>query len=311
MRIAVFGTGGVGGYFGGKLAQAGEDVVFIARGEHLKAIRQNGLRVDSVLGDFIVRPASATDSPAEAGAVDVVLVATKAWQVAEAAGAMKPLIGPQTAVVPLGNGIEHLDQLEKAVGREHLLGGLTRISAFIAGPGHIRHVGIQPYIAFGELDHRASERAAALRDAFARIPEIKVELPADIHLAMWEKFVFIAAVSGVGAVTRRPMGVYRSVPETRAMLSAALEEVVAVGRAQGVALAPDTAQRILATNIDSAAPGVIASMQKDIMEGKPSELEAQTGAVIRLGRAGGVPTPTHAFLYASLLPMELQARGKD
>jgi 2-dehydropantoate 2-reductase len=311
MRIAVFGTGGVGGYFGGKLAQAGEDVVFIARGEHLNAIRRNGLRVDSLLGDFSVQPASATDSPAEAGVVDVVLVATKAWQVAEAAEAMQPLIGPRTAVVPLGNGIEHLDQLEKAVGREHLLGGLTRISAFITGPGHIRHAGIQPYIAFGELDHRPSERAAALHDAFARIPEIKAELPADIHLAMWEKFVFIAAVSGVGAVTRQPMGGYRSVPETRAMLSAALEEVVAVGRAQGVALAPDTAQRILATNIDSAAPGVIASMQKDILEGRPSELEAQTGAVIRLGRAGGVPTPTHAFLYASLLPMELKARGKD
>jgi 2-dehydropantoate 2-reductase len=310
MRIAIFGTGGVGGYFGARLAQTGEDVTFIARGEHLRAIRQDGLRVDSIQGDFLVKPAQASDTPAEVGPVDLVLVTTKAWQVPEAAGAMKPLIGPQTMVVPLGNGIEHLDQLEKAVGREHLLGGLSRISAFIAGPGHIRHVGIQPYIAFGELDHRPSPRLEALRQTFARISEIKVEVPADIHIAMWEKFVFIAAVSGVGAVTRQPMGVYRSVPETRAMLVAALEEVAAVGRAQGVALAQDTAQKILANTIDPAAEGVIASMQKDIMEARPSELEAQTGAVIRLGRAGGVPTPTHEFLYASLLPMELKARGK-
>ena len=310
MRIAVFGTGGVGGYFGGKLAQAGEDVTFIARGKHLQAIRADGLQVDSINGDFMVKPAQATDNPAEVGPVDLVLAATKAWQVPEAAEAMKPLIGPQTMVLPLGNGIEHLDQFEQALGREHLLGGLSRISAFIAGPGHIRHVGIPPYIAFGELDHHPSARVEALRQIFARIPDIKVELPGDIHVAMWEKFVFIAAVSGVGAVTRQPMGVYRSMPETRAMLSAALEEVAAVGRAREVALAPDISKKILANNIDPAGAGVMASMQKDIMEGKPSELEAQTGAVIRMGRAAGVATPTHDFLYASLLPMEMKARGQ-
>jgi 2-dehydropantoate 2-reductase len=299
----------VGGYFGGRLAQAGEEVTFIARGEHLRAIRRNGLRVDSIQGDFVVKPARATDTPAEIGNVDLVLATTKAWQVAEAAEAMRPLIGPQTMVLPLGNGIEHLEQLERAVGREHLLGGLSRISAFIAGPGHIRHVGMQPYLAFGELDGRPSPRLEALRQVFARLPDVKAEVPADINIAMWEKFVFIAAASGVGAVTRQPIGVYRSVPETRLMLAAALEETVRVGRARGVALAEDTAQRILTQNIDPAAQDVIASMQKDIMEGRPSELEAQTGAVIRMGRAGGVPTPTHAFLYASLLPMELKARA--
>jgi 2-dehydropantoate 2-reductase len=310
MRIAVFGTGGVGGYFGGKLAQAGEDVTFIARGKHLQAIRADGLQVDSINGDFVVKPAQATDNPAEVAPVDLVLAATKAWQVPEAAEAMKPLIGPGTMVLPLGNGIEHLDQFEQALGREHLLGGLSRISAFIAGPGHIRHVGIPPYIAFGELDHHPSARVEALRQVFARIPDLKVELPADIHIAMWEKFVFIAAVSAVGAVTRQPMGVYRSMPETRAMLSAALEEVAAVGRARDVALAPDISKKILANNIDPAGAGVMASMQKDIMEGRPSELEAQTGAVIRMGRAAGVATPTHDFLYASLLPMEMKARGQ-
>ncbi|MBI3739356.1 MAG: 2-dehydropantoate 2-reductase [Chloroflexi bacterium] len=308
MKFAIFGTGGVGGYFGGKLAQAGEDVTFIARGEHLKAIQQNGLRVDSISGDFLVKPAKATDDPAKIGTVDVVFLCTKAWSVTEAIEQMKPLIGKETFVMWLGNGIEPTDQLEKAFGRAQVLGGLTRISSFIIGPGHIQHVGIHPYIAFGELDHSRTPRVENLRQVFERLPGIKVEVPDDIHVAMWEKFVYIAAVSGVGAVTRQPNGVFRSVPETRAMLTSALEEVVKVAQARGIAL-KDTVKKLL-ENIDKAGYEVIASMQKSIMEGKPSELEAQTGAVVRMGRALGVPTPTHDFIYAALLPMELKARGK-
>ncbi len=310
MKFAIFGTGGVGGYFGGKLAQAGEDVTFIARGEHLKAIQQNGLRVDSIAGDFMVKPAKATDDPAKIGAVDVVLLCTKAWSVPEAIEQMKPLIGEKTIVVWLGNGIEPTDQLEKAFGRAHVIGGLTHISSFIAEPGHIQHVGITPHIAIGELDHSRSERVENLLKIFARIPEIKADSPDDIHLAMWEKFAFIAATSGVGAVTRQPMGVYRSVPETRALLIAVLDEVVEIGRARGIAFDEDATQKILRNEIDPKPAGVFASMQKAIMEGRPSELESQTGAVIRMGRELGIATPANDFIYAALLPMELKARGK-
>jgi 2-dehydropantoate 2-reductase len=310
MKFAVFGAGGVGGYFGGKLAQAGEDVVFIARGEHLKAIRQNGLRVDSILGNFVVRPAKATDDPAEVGAVDAVLVCTKAYSVPEAIEQMKPLMGENSFAVWLGNGIEPTDQLVNAFGQKRVIGGLTHISAFIAEPGRIQHVGIQPHIAIGELDRSHSERVNRLLQIFARIPEIKADVPDDIRAAMWEKFIFIVGTSGVGAVTRQPMGVYRSVPETRAMLLKVLEEVVQVARARGVALDENAAQRILVNEIDTKGAGVIASMQKAIMEGKPSELDNQTGAAIRMGRELNVPTPVNDFIYAALLPMELKARGK-
>jgi 2-dehydropantoate 2-reductase len=298
----------VGGYFGGRLAQAGDDVTFIARGEHLKAIRERGLRVESINGDFTVQPAQAADDPAAVGAVDVVLVAVKAWQLPDAILQMKPLVGAHTSVVWLGNGIEGTDQLVDAFGRERVVGGLCRISSFLGGPGVVQHVGVQPYIAFGELDQTQSPRVEALRAAFARFPEMRVEAPVNIHIALWEKFIYIAAVSGVGAVTRQPIGVYRALPESRAMLLSALEETAAVGRVRGIPLDANVAQKFL-TNIDQFVPSLLASMQKDIIEGRPSELEAQTGAVTRLGRQLHIPTPTHDFIYAALLPQERKARG--
>jgi 2-dehydropantoate 2-reductase len=307
MRIAVFGTGGVGGYFGGRLAQAGEEVIFIARGAHLKALRAHGLRVDSLKGDFVVHPTHATDDPAQVGAVDAVLVGVKAWQVSEAAQAMPPLVGPETFVIPLQNGVEAPSQLTAILGAEHVLGGLCSIISFVAGPGHIRHVGAEPYIAFGELSHRSGVRAERLRQAFARAG-VHVEIPPDIQSAMWEKFLFIAAWGGVGAVTRAPVGVVRSVPETRRMMEEAMHEIFAVARARKVSLTDESIRKGMSF-IDNLQPGATASMQRDIMEGRPSELEAQNGAVVRLGHEAGVPTPVHAFVYHSLLPSELRARG--
>ena len=308
MRVAVFGAGGVGGYFGGRLAQAGEDVVFIARGEHLRAIQSNGLRVDSIKGDFHVQPAQATDDPRRVGVVDAILVAVKAWQVAEAARAMRPLVGPSTFVVPLQNGVDAPYELIDALGAGHTLGGLCRISALIAAPGHIRHVGVEPYIAFGELDRSPSERSEQLRAVFERAG-VQVEVPVDIHVALWEKFVFIAAISGVGGVARAPLGVLRSVPETRQMLAKAMQEIVAVAKARGVNLSPGLVARTLAF-IDGSPFGVNASMQRDITEGRPSELHYQNGAVVRMGRKLGVPTPVNACIFASLLPQEMRARGE-
>lgn len=308
MRIAVFGTGGVGGYFGGRLARAGEDVHFIARGEHLRAIQTGGLRVDSILGDFIVEPAQASDDPSQVGVVDVVILGVKAWDVPNAAQAMRPMVGNQTFVVPLENGVDAPEQLASVLGKEHVMGGLCQISAFIAGPGHIRHVGIEPFVAFGELDGRPSQRAEGLLQVL-EAAGVKAAIPPDIQISMWEKFLFIATVSGLGAVTRAPADIYRSLPETRQMLIAAFEEIVALARARGVMLPEDTVEKRLAF-VDNLPDGLLASMQRDILEGKPSELASQNGAVVRMGAELGVPTPVHSFIYNCLLPQELRARGQ-
>jgi 2-dehydropantoate 2-reductase len=308
VRIAVFGTGAVGGYFGARLAQAGEEVAFIARGEQLRALQDRGLRVDSPKGDFAVRPVRATDDPAQVGPVDVVLVGVKAWQVGEAAQAMRPLVGPETFVVPLQNGVEAPSQLAAVLGDEHVLGGLCRIISQVVEPGHVRHAGLEPYVALGELDNRPSERAARLRETFARAG-VAAEVPPDIGVAMWGKFLFIASFSGVGAVTRVPAGVLRSLPETRRMLEGAMHEVLAVARARGIGLPEESISQTLGL-IDGLPPGGTASMQRDIVAGRPSELESQNGAVVRLGREAEVPTPLHAFIYHTLLPLELRARGQ-
>jgi 2-dehydropantoate 2-reductase len=308
MRIAVIGAGGVGGYFGGRLAQGGKEVIFIARGDHLRALQSAGLRVESLNGDFSLPNVQATHDPARVGPVDAVLVAVKAWQVPEAAEAMRRLCRPGTAVVPLQNGVDAPAQLAAVLGRDAVLGGLCQIVSFIAAPGHIRHTGIEPYIAFGELNGQPSQRAEALRDAFERAG-VRAEIPADIQLAMWDKFLFISAFGGVGAVTRAPAGAMRTVPETRQMLRAALLEVVAVARAQGVDLVEAAVERKMAF-IDGMPEGATASMQRDIIAGRASELETQSGAVVRLGSERGVATPVHHFIYQSLLPQELRARGK-
>lgn len=309
MRIAIFGTGGVGGYFGGRLAQAGEEVIFIARGEHLQAMQNHGLRVDSVSGDFVVQPAQATDDPAQVGPVDVVLLGVKAWQVSQAAEAMRPMVGPETFVVPLQNGVDAPTQLAEVLGAEHVLGGLCRLISFVTGPGHIRHAGMEPFIEFGELDNRATERTQRLHRAFEQAQGVTVEISADIQAALWRKFLFIATVSGIGSVTRAPIGILRGVPETRQMLRQVMQEIFEVAQAYGITLPAGVIDQTL-TFIDSIPPQGTASMQRDIMEGRPSELESQNGAVVRLGKEVGVETPVNAFIYHSLLPLEKRARGE-
>ena len=307
MRIAVFGAGAVGGYFGGRLAVSGHDVTFIARGTTLAALRERGLIVGSVNGDFTVHPAQATDDPSAIGHVDAVIVAVKAWQVPDAALAMHPLVGAETVVVPLENGVEAAGQLAAVLGRDAVAGGICHIVAFQVAPAHIRHAGLEPRIAFGELDKRPSARLERLRGAFEGAG-VEASVAPDITVAMWEKFLFIASLSGLGAVTRVPAGVVRSLPETRALAVQALEEIAAVAGAHGVGLPPDAVERTLAF-IDALPYEATASMQRDIMEGRPSELEAQNGAVVRLGASAGVPTPVAAFVYAALLPQERAARG--
>ena len=308
MRIAVFGAGSVGGYFGGRLALAGaDDVVFIARGAHLQALRRQGLRVESPKGDFTVPSVRATDDPTQVGPVDVILAAVKAWQVTEVAQAMRPMLGPQTCVVPLQNGLEAPAQVSAVLGPKHVLGGTCVISSTVTAPGCIRHLGLEPSITFGAPDDHPDPRAERLREAFLRADVIAI-IPADIQVAIWEKFMAIR-LGPVGAVARAPVGVLRSVPETRRLVEQAGVETLMVARARGIDLAQDSPARMMAA-LDTIAPGIIASLQRDIEAGRPSELDALTGALVRLGAEVGVATPLHAFIYHTLLPQELRARGQ-
>ena len=293
MKIAVYGTGAVGGYFGGRLAKAGNEVHFIARGRTLEALRKKGLQVESINGDFSLHPVQASDSPAGIGAVDLVIVGVKAWQVPDAARGIVPLIGPQTMVLPLQNGIEAPDHLALALGRRHVLGGLCRIISYQVEPGHIRHVSSEPTIVFGELNGTASSRVEA----------------ENVLVAMWEKFIFIASISGIGAVSRVPFGVVRRVAETRSLYRNSLEEILNVAQAHGIPVPQDIVDRMLRF-LDSLSPAGTSSMQRDIMNGLRSELEEQNGAVVRLAREVGLNVPVNRFIYNALLPAEKIARGE-
>jgi 2-dehydropantoate 2-reductase len=308
MRIVVFGTGGSGGYFGAQLTRAGADVIFIARGDHLTAIRKHGLCIESPAGEAAFRPTLATDDPTQVDKADVVLVGVKAWQVTQAAEAIRPMIGPQTFVVPLQNGVEAPSQLAAALGSEHVLGGLCGTFSWVTAPGRIRSVGAGNYIKFAELGNRPSDRAEQLRRVFERAG-VNAEIPSDIHKALWQKFLLVTSFGGVGAVTRAPIGIIRTIPETRRLLEQCMQEVLALARARQVALA-DTVVADTMTVVDSLAARGTTSLQRDIMDGKPSELEFWNGAVVRLARDVEVATPLHEFIYQCLLPQEMQARGK-
>jgi 2-dehydropantoate 2-reductase len=218
------------------------------------------------------------------------------------------MLGPDSFLVPLQNGVEAAGEAAAIVGPGRVVAGLCKIVSYIAGPGRIRHAGVPPSIEFGERDRRRSERVAALRAAFEKCAGLTVETPADIDAAVWEKFLFIAPVSGVGAVTGMPVGIVRSVRESRQLLVAAMREVFDLARRRGVDLPEGAVERTL-RYVDSLPEEATASMQRDVQEGRPSELEYQTGAIVRLGRAAGVAVPVHEFLYASLLPRELKARA--
>jgi len=308
MHIAVVGTGGVGGYFGGRLAQAEQDVVFLARGAHLRTIQEHGLQVESVDGDFVIRRAQATDNPVRIGPVDLVLLAVKSWQVPQAIETMRPLIGTETFVVPLLNGVGAPEQLATGFGARRGLGGLCGLFSSVVGPGHIRNVFPRPFVTIGELDHGPSERCDHLRMLFERAG-VQASIAANIHAALWEKLMFVGPFGGVGAVTRVPVGVLRRQKESRSVLEGAMREVFVLARTRGVHVADEAVEKALAL-IDHSPEQATASMQRDIVEGRPSELESQLGVVVRLAQLAGIEVPLHTFLYASLLPQERMARGE-
>jgi 2-dehydropantoate 2-reductase len=306
MKFAIMGTGGVGGYFGGMLARTGQDVTFIARGTHLQAIRNKGLIIKSVHGDFTVFPAKATDNPAEAGIADVILFATKSYQTDAAAPLIKSMVGPDTVVISLQNGIDSADRIGAVVGMEHLLGGTTWCSAAIEAPGVIGQYSQFRRIALGEFSGQTTPRLQAICNAF-NLAGFTTELYDNILKVLWTKFAFIAPVMLMGSLTRMTFGDYREVPEARAVLSEAINEVIALAGASGVTLDADVAAKTLAF-IDGSEPGIKPSMQRDVESGKPSELESMIGVAVRLGNKHNVPTPVMRFAYAILTPRELKVK---
>lgn len=309
MKIAIMGTGGVGGYYGGLLAKHANDVTFIARGEHLEAILNHGLHVKSIHGNFHVNPAQATDNTTQVGSVDLIIFSTKAFAIDEAAHRIKPLVGPHSVVLPLLNGIDAAERIGAVIGMEPVLGGTTQISSALEGPGVVKQVSQFRRIVFGELDGSVSERVQAIETVFKETG-ITVEVSKNIYKDLWTKLVFISAASGLGSLTRLPLGTYRSIPQTRAMITSLMREVESVARAHGVDLDNDVVQKSL-DFIDNAAPQIKASMQLDVEAGRKSELEAMIGVIGRKGRNAGIPTPVADMVYASLLPGEIAAQKHD
>ncbi len=308
MKILIMGTGGVGGYYGGLLAQQGNEVTFISRGSHLYAMRHEGLKVKSVHGDFHVRPVSATEDPAKAEPVDLVLFCVKTYNTDEAAEAIRPVVGPQTVVLSLQNGVDAAERIGKVAGIEHVVGGATWLSAAVEEPGVIKQVSEFRRIVLGELWGGRSERILSIFEVL--IPTgITVEISENIQKVLWTKFVFISAVSSIGSLTRLPMGDYRSIPETRDLLSAIMREVASLAHAQGIALDQDVVAKSLEF-VDNSGPHIKPSMQLDVESGHRTELESMVGVIGRKGRELGIPTPVADFVYGSLLPVELKARNE-
>ena len=300
MRIAVIGAGGVGGAFGAALANAGADVTFIARGAHLAAMRTTGLRVEGPRGDVHLSPTQATDDPATIGVVDLVLFCVKLWDVESAGAAIRPLVGPQTAVIPLQNGIDASERLAPILGNDAVMGGVAQISATIAEPGLIRQTGTFMRLIFGELDGRISQRGQAFL-ALCQRAGFDATLSDKIETELWMKFILLASNAAITAATRQPVGKLRDDPDISPYFAAAYQEVADVARARGVRLPDDAVEKITA-GTRHMPPAMMASMAVDLIRGNRIELPWLSGKVVQLGRELGVPTPVHGLLHAMLKP---------
>jgi 2-dehydropantoate 2-reductase len=300
MRIAVVGTGGIGGPYGASLAKAGADVTFVARGAHLEAMRENGLRVEGDRGETHIRPAQATDDIAGIGTVDFVLFCVKLWDVEGVGQQLRAITGPETAVVPLQNGVDAAERLIPILGHEAVMGGTAYVTGNIAAPGVIRQTGTYQRMTFGELDGRLSERGRRLRDLCGAAGFEGVLSP-DIRVPLWEKFILLVPAAGLNALTRLPLGKWREDSDLLALYEAALYETVAVGRADGVRLAPDSVERARAM-MWSMPPYLMTSMATDLLRGNRLELPWFSGKVVELGVRHGIPTPVNGFIYAALKP---------
>lgn len=300
MRIAIMGAGGVGGFYGGRLAQAGHDVTFITRGEHLRAIQEKGLSLVGAGGDVLIQGAKATDDPAQIGPVDYVLFCVKLFDTEDAAHAIKPLLSKGGVCITLQNGVDGQQRIAAVVGDDRVIGGIAFVSAVIESPGVIRYSSKSPSIKFGETDGRMSERATRFRDA-CKAAGFNAEVVADIRSALWHKFVGLTVNAALTSLVRKPAGVCYHDPDLLALARGGFEEAAAVAKAMGIPL-PDDIVEWQVRNHQNFPPEMYASMYHDLARSRRLELESLSGLIVRKGRELGVPTPFHAMAYACLKP---------
>lgn len=306
MKIAIIGTGGVGGYIGAKLAQSGYDVTFIARGEHLKTIQKNGLLVKSILGDFKVANLKATDKITKIDNPDLIIIGVKAWQIKEIQDDIKLILKNDTVVLPLQNGVLASGELSENIDKKNILGGLCRIISKIDSPGVIHHIGITPTIVFGELDKSKTERIYKIQELF-KTAGIESKISEDIEADLWRKFIAIC-VSGLLAVSNTTYGELRAIKETRQLMIDLLNEIFLLSQKIGVNIETDFVDKTVSF-IDTFPYDSTSSLTRDVWDKKPSEIEYQNGTVVRLGEKYGIETPINKFVYNCILPGELKARG--
>ncbi len=306
MKIVVYGIGGVGGYFGGKLTQTKNEVVFIARGEHLNTIQKEGLKVKSIKGDFIVKPELATNDISKVGKADLILVCTKSWQVEDAAKTINPLLHDETMVLPLQNGANNAEKLLKVLDKKHVLAGLCRIYSKVDAHGVVNHFAHEPEIIFGELDNEISDRIKEVDKVFKEANFLST-VPEDIHVEVWTKFMFIATVSGIGGLTRVTIKEMADDNYLNNVMRQTATEIYNVAKAKKINLSEKIVDGIM-NFIENQPAGTTASTQRDIMEGRPSELENFNGYIVREGKNLDVEVPTNEFIYHCLLPQEIKAR---
>lgn len=299
MRIAVMAAGAVGGYFGARMAAAGHEVHFIARGAHLDAIRKNGLVIESTAGNLHLTDANVTDNPADAGPVDIVLFAVKLWDTEKAAEQARPLIGPDTRVITLQNGVDSVERIAPILGEDKVVGGIAFIATVIEKPGHINHSSQFATMQIGRVDGKPDARLAAFVEA-AKAAKVDILLSETINRDRWQKFIFLVAISGMTSVTRMPLGPITADPETKAFLRALMEETLAVGRARGVALDPAFVDDRMDFATNTVPKTMKASMCHDLERGNRIELDWLSGKVVQLGREAGVPVPANEAVYTLL-----------
>lgn len=308
MNIVIYGTGGVGGYFGARLAQAGNNVTFIARGKHLETIQKSGLQLKSGKGDYLVFPANATANISEVTNIDLILVCVKTWQLEACAKEIKQVLNEKTMVISLLNGVNNAEVLGKVIDKKHILGGLCKVVSKIEDYGIINHISFEPTIVFGELDNVKTARALLLEKLFLNAG-ITTKLADNIQTEIWAKFLFITTISALGALTRATVGEMLASPELKKMMHQTAEEIVAVAKAKGVYLSDSLVEQQFKM-IESQPYETTSSLQRDMMEGKPSELKAQNGTIVKMGIEMGIPMPINAFIYACLLPQEKNSRDR-
>ena len=306
MKILVYGIGGVGGYFGGRLIAAGHEVSMIARGDHLEAINKNGLVVESINGDIKVAPKVVTDDVSKVETPDLVILGVKSWQIPEVAKILKPYISENTMILPLQNGADNIDALLEVFDKKNLIGGLCHIVSFVEKPGKIKHTSFEPRITFGELDNRRSDRLLKLQELF-NTANIANYIPEDIQLEIWKKFLFISMISGIGGLTRVSIDKMWQSHYIRDLIIKSGKETLALAKAKNINLQESHLESAISI-IQKQPQGTTASTQRDIIAGRPSELEKFNGYIVKEGLRLGVETPINRFIYECLLPLEHKAR---